>query len=261
MLFAGPLAGIVGRRFGSKWPLAGGMLIVSFAALAVRGRARRAAGTVLVASALLGLGVGAAFAAMAALIADNVDALEMGVASGMNTVVRMIGAVDRRPGRRGAPDRADDRLDLDPRRVRLHDGLRAQRGRGARRRGRRGLDRHAAAPQRPRARPRPLALTSRRGRRRRRDPGARLPDREAAHDARPVPALAERAPARLQPGDEPRSGRRLRRGDDPRCDRQALAHGAGCGSRAAPAAASPSTGTCSTRRSAASRPRSRCSRC
>ena len=49
--------------------------------------------TVLVASALLGLGVGAAFAAMAALIADNVDALEMGVASGMNTVVRMIGSV------------------------------------------------------------------------------------------------------------------------------------------------------------------------
>jgi hypothetical protein len=30
---------------------------------------------------------------MAALIADNVDALEMGVAAGMNTVVRMIGAV------------------------------------------------------------------------------------------------------------------------------------------------------------------------
>ena len=48
---------------------------------------------VLVASALLGFGVGAAFAAMAALIADNVDALEMGVASGMNTVVRMVGAV------------------------------------------------------------------------------------------------------------------------------------------------------------------------
>jgi MFS family permease len=48
---------------------------------------------VLVASALLGIGVGAAFAAMAALIADNVDPFEMGVASGMNTVVRLIGAV------------------------------------------------------------------------------------------------------------------------------------------------------------------------
>ena len=48
---------------------------------------------VLLASALLGLGVGAAFAAMAGLIADNVDPHEMGVAAGMNTVVRMIGAV------------------------------------------------------------------------------------------------------------------------------------------------------------------------
>ena len=92
MLFAGPLAGMIGRRFGSKWPLAGGMLVVSLAAL-LFATAHDESWHVLVASALLGLGVGAAFAAMAALIADNVDALEMGVASGMNTVVRMIGAV------------------------------------------------------------------------------------------------------------------------------------------------------------------------
>jgi EmrB/QacA subfamily drug resistance transporter len=92
MLFAGPLAGAVGRHLGSKWPLAGGMLIVSVAAL-VFATAHDDPWSVLVASALLGLGVGAAFAAMAGLIADNVDALEMGVASGMNTVVRMIGAV------------------------------------------------------------------------------------------------------------------------------------------------------------------------
>jgi EmrB/QacA subfamily drug resistance transporter len=92
MLFAGPLAGAIGRRFGSKWPLAGGMLVVSFAAfLFVTQHDDPAA--VLVASGLLGFGVGAAFAAMAGLIADNVDALEMGVAAGMNTVVRMIGAV------------------------------------------------------------------------------------------------------------------------------------------------------------------------
>jgi EmrB/QacA subfamily drug resistance transporter len=92
MLFAGPLAGIIARRFGSKWPLSGGMLIVSIAAL-LFAVAHDAPGPVLIASALLGLGVGAAFAAMAALISDNVDPLEMGVASGMNTVVRMIGAV------------------------------------------------------------------------------------------------------------------------------------------------------------------------
>jgi EmrB/QacA subfamily drug resistance transporter len=92
MLFAGPLAGTIGRRIGSKWPLAGGMLVVSFAALLFATR-HDEPWTVLVASGLLGLGVGAAFASMAALIADNVDALEMGVAAGMNTVVRMIGAV------------------------------------------------------------------------------------------------------------------------------------------------------------------------
>jgi MFS family permease len=92
MLFAGPLAGTIGRHVGSKWPLAGGMLIVSVAAL-LFAAAHGDPLPVLVASALLGIGVGAAFAAMAALIADNVDALEMGVASGMNTVVRMIGSV------------------------------------------------------------------------------------------------------------------------------------------------------------------------
>jgi EmrB/QacA subfamily drug resistance transporter len=92
MLFAGPLAGVLGRRFGSKWPLAGGLVVVSLAAL-IFAAAHDEEWRVLVASALLGLGVGAAFAAMAGLIADNVDPLEMGVASGMNTVVRVIGGV------------------------------------------------------------------------------------------------------------------------------------------------------------------------
>ena len=92
MLVAGPLAGMLGRRFGSKWPLAGGMLVVSGAAL-LFAFAHDDPGPVLLASALLGLGVGAAFAAMAALITDNVDPREMGVAGGMNTVVRMIGGV------------------------------------------------------------------------------------------------------------------------------------------------------------------------
>ncbi|HEY7794684.1 MAG TPA: MFS transporter, partial [Gaiellaceae bacterium] len=92
MLFAGPLAGVLGRRFGSKWPLAGGLVVVSLAAL-IFAAAHDEEWHVLVASALLGLGVGAAFAAMAGLIADNVDPLEMGVASGMNTVVRVIGGV------------------------------------------------------------------------------------------------------------------------------------------------------------------------
>ena len=92
MLVAGPLAGAIGRRYGSKWPLAAGMLIVSVAAL-LFATMHAEPGPVLLASALLGLGVGAAFASMAGLIADNVDPREMGVAAGMNTVVRMIGGV------------------------------------------------------------------------------------------------------------------------------------------------------------------------
>ncbi len=92
MLFSGPAAGLLGRRFGSKWPLAGGMLIVSVAAFALA-QAHDEPWHVVVASGALGVGVGFAFAAMVALIAENVDATEMGVATGMNTVVRMIGAV------------------------------------------------------------------------------------------------------------------------------------------------------------------------
>jgi EmrB/QacA subfamily drug resistance transporter len=92
MFFTGPLAGAIGRRYASKWPLAGGMTIVALAAV-VFAFAHDEPLSVLVASALLGLGVGAAFSAMAALVAENVDPREMGIAAGMNTVVRMVGAV------------------------------------------------------------------------------------------------------------------------------------------------------------------------
>ena len=92
MLFSGPVAGLLGRRFGPKWPLAGGMLVVAAAALLLAA-AHDEPWQVGLASLLLGVGVGAAFAAMVALIADSVDIREMGVATGMNTVVRMVGAV------------------------------------------------------------------------------------------------------------------------------------------------------------------------
>ena len=148
MLFAGPLAGALGRRYGSKWPLAVGMLIVSVAAV-LFATSNDDPGTVLLASALLGLGVGAAFAAMAGLIADNVDPREMGVAAGMNTVVRMIGGVIG--GQVGAAlltARTIGEL-LGSGRIGLHDHVRAQRRRCADRRRDRGLDRlppGAAAP-------------------------------------------------------------------------------------------------------------------
>ena len=54
------------------------------------------------------------------------------------------------------------------------------------------------------------------GCRRDRAPRARLPAREAADDARPVPAHPQRASAGVQPDDESRPDRQLRRAGDPR---------------------------------------------
>jgi EmrB/QacA subfamily drug resistance transporter len=92
ILVAGPAAGVLGRRFGSKWPLAAGMATVSVAAFLLA-RVHDEPWQVVLATMFLGLGVGLAFAAMVALIAENVRPDETGVATGMNTVVRMIGAV------------------------------------------------------------------------------------------------------------------------------------------------------------------------
>jgi EmrB/QacA subfamily drug resistance transporter len=92
LLFAGPLAGVFGRRVGAKWPLAAGMLTVSVSALALAA-AHDEAWQVVAGYTALCLGVGFAFASMVALIAGNVRETETGVATGMNTVIRMIGAV------------------------------------------------------------------------------------------------------------------------------------------------------------------------
>jgi EmrB/QacA subfamily drug resistance transporter len=92
MLFAGPAAGILGRRFGSKWPLALGMGLVSLAALGLASR-HDVPLDLVVSMILLGAGVAAAFAAMAALITESVRPTETGVATGMNTVMRTVGGV------------------------------------------------------------------------------------------------------------------------------------------------------------------------
>ena len=91
-LVSGPMGGVLGRRFGSKWPLAGGSLLTAVSAILLAGASDEPL-NVLLASTALGLGVGLAFAAMVALISENVRPTETGVATGMNTVVRMIGAV------------------------------------------------------------------------------------------------------------------------------------------------------------------------
>src|ERR671933_1416501 len=92
LLFAGPVAGLFGRRVGMKWPLAIGMLAVA-AAGAMLAEWHDESWQVLAAMPLLGIGVGFAFAAMATLIAEAVRPTETGVATGMNTVMRTVGGV------------------------------------------------------------------------------------------------------------------------------------------------------------------------
>jgi EmrB/QacA subfamily drug resistance transporter len=90
MLLVGPMAGRLERHFGSKPPLVVGVVFagVSYVLLAV---AHGAAIDIYVASALLGIGIGLAFAAMANLIVVAVPRDQTGVATGMNTVMRTIG--------------------------------------------------------------------------------------------------------------------------------------------------------------------------
>jgi EmrB/QacA subfamily drug resistance transporter len=92
LLFAGPIAGVVGRHVGSKWPLVAGMLMIS-AAATMLAAAHDHPWQVATATGVLGGGVGLGFAAVAALVAENVRPTETGVATGVNTVVRMLGAV------------------------------------------------------------------------------------------------------------------------------------------------------------------------
>ena len=89
---SGPLAGLMGRRFGARYPLALGMALgalgVSMLALW-----HDHPWQVVVGMLVLGGGFPFTFAAMAQLIVDSVRPTETGVATGMNTVMRTVGGV------------------------------------------------------------------------------------------------------------------------------------------------------------------------
>ena len=90
MLVAGPLSGRLSTRWGSRRPLALGTVCASgayFLLAALHGQGWE----IFVAGALLGLGIGLAFAAMANLVVEAVPAAATGVASGINTISRSIG--------------------------------------------------------------------------------------------------------------------------------------------------------------------------
>jgi EmrB/QacA subfamily drug resistance transporter len=92
MLLAGPAAGLLGRRVGSKWPLALGMAAIALSAAGLA-LLHAAPWQIIAAMAGLSVGVAFAFAAMGALIAEAVEPTETGIATGINTVMRMVGAV------------------------------------------------------------------------------------------------------------------------------------------------------------------------
>ncbi|WP_320670923.1 MFS transporter [Patulibacter defluvii] len=89
-LLVGPMAGWIERRFGSKSALIAGTIFAASAYLLLW-LAHEQAWQIYLASALMGAGIGLAFAAMANLIVTAVPQDQTGVATGMNTVTRTVG--------------------------------------------------------------------------------------------------------------------------------------------------------------------------
>src|SRR5919201_4797030 len=90
MLFAGPLSGALGTRFGSKLPLGLGAVAAGagYFWLAFLHDTKL---DIYAGSTLLGLGIGLAFAAMANLVVEAVPQEQTGVASAINSIMRTIG--------------------------------------------------------------------------------------------------------------------------------------------------------------------------
>jgi MFS family permease len=90
-LLVAPIVGRIGERRGSKGPFFAGSLITA-GALFGMALAHDSVGLVILWSTVTSIGVGAAFAAIPNLIVGAVDERETGEATGVNTVMRNIGA-------------------------------------------------------------------------------------------------------------------------------------------------------------------------
>ncbi len=90
MALLGSAAGRIARRYGSKLALVAGTAVtaLAFAWLYI---AHRHPYDFIIASFLLGIGIGLAFSALGNLIVQAVPSNQTGVASGMNTVMRTLG--------------------------------------------------------------------------------------------------------------------------------------------------------------------------
>jgi MFS family permease len=91
MLIVAPLSGRIGGRRGSKGPLVVGALITG-AALALLALAHTTELELMAGAALMGTGVGFAFAAMPNLIIEAVRQEQTGEATAVNALVRNVGA-------------------------------------------------------------------------------------------------------------------------------------------------------------------------
>ncbi|GAA2850623.1 MFS transporter [Actinoplanes cyaneus] len=91
MVFFGPLAGLLSRRFGPKLPMFLGTLSV-VAAFALPAVAHGEIWQVLASGVLTGTGIGLAFAAMSNAIIEAVPTSQTGEATSVNTIARTIGS-------------------------------------------------------------------------------------------------------------------------------------------------------------------------
>jgi EmrB/QacA subfamily drug resistance transporter len=89
LMITSPLGGRLSNIVGSKVPLVLGSVVTTLAFVVLALASER--WEIYVASTLLGIGVGFAFASMANLIVEAVPPGQTGVATGMNTIVRTIG--------------------------------------------------------------------------------------------------------------------------------------------------------------------------
>ncbi|MEU1433735.1 MFS transporter [Streptomyces sp. NPDC005786] len=90
MLIASPLAGRIGAALGWKLPLVLACLI-GMAGFVIYATAHDTEWAMYAGSAVLGVGVGFAFAALANLVVSAVDRSQTGEATGINTIMRTIG--------------------------------------------------------------------------------------------------------------------------------------------------------------------------
>jgi EmrB/QacA subfamily drug resistance transporter len=91
MLFAGPLSGMLGGRFGSKVPLAIGATLTGLGLLCL-GLSHGSEATVLGWNLVMSVGFGLVFAAIPNLIVSAVPPRQTGEAIGVNALVRSVGA-------------------------------------------------------------------------------------------------------------------------------------------------------------------------